>query len=253
MARRTLPGEFRASNPAKICARTSSAHMNRDIAEAVRCSVSPPLTRHAFISTLTHALLHRSGTDACAMRPTSSPCPPRRRHRAPHAPPPASSTFFATTEAATAISTVARTTTIAYVAIAVNASVKCSGMAIACSGRSARSNPNPKPQPRPKANPDRALTLPPTPTRPLTLALRLSTHSGPKPDHDPNHSTGLSVRCLDGGHDPLLRSTAVAHARRPGSGCLEPPSPRSSKSSSWTVRRSNCSCVYGCALAACRD
>ena len=39
-------------------------------------------------------------------------------------------TFFATTEAATAISTVARTTTIAYVAIAVNASVKCSGMAI---------------------------------------------------------------------------------------------------------------------------
>ena len=143
-------------------------------------------------------------------------------------------TFFATTEAATAISTIARTTTIAYVAIAVNASVKCSGMAIACSGRSARSNPNPKPQPRPKANPDRALTLRPTPTLSLRLALRLPalrlrTLPGPKPDHDPNHSTGLRVRCLDGGHQPLLRSTAAAHARRPGRGCLEPPSPRSSK------------------------
>ena len=143
-------------------------------------------------------------------------------------------TFFATTEAATAISTVARTTTIAYVAIAVNASVKCSGMAIACSGRSARSNPNRKPQPRPKANPDRALTLPPTPTRPLTLALRLRTLPGPKPDDDPNHSTGLRVRWLDGGHDPLLRSTPAAHARRPGRGCLEPPSLRSSKNSNWT-------------------
>ena len=33
-ARLTLPGEFRASNPAKICARTSSARVNRDITEA---------------------------------------------------------------------------------------------------------------------------------------------------------------------------------------------------------------------------
>eukprot|EP00321_Phaeocystis_globosa_P019846 CAMPEP_0118847208 /NCGR_PEP_ID=MMETSP1162-20130426/92854_1 /TAXON_ID=33656 /ORGANISM="Phaeocystis Sp, Strain CCMP2710" /LENGTH=134 /DNA_ID=CAMNT_0006779399 /DNA_START=440 /DNA_END=844 /DNA_ORIENTATION=+ len=47
-------------------------------------------------------------------------------------------TSFATTEAATAISTVARTITIASVAIAVNASVKCSGMAIACSARDPR-------------------------------------------------------------------------------------------------------------------
>ena len=82
--------------------------------------------------------------------------------------------------AATAISTVARTTTIASAARAVNASVTCSSMAIACSGRSTRSNPNPKPQPRPKANPDRALTLRPTPTLPLTLALRL-----PEAAHSP--------------------------------------------------------------------
>ena len=81
---------------------------------------------------------------------------------------------------------------------------------------------------RPSPNPT------PTPTLPLTLAVRLRTLPGPKPDHDPNHSTGLSVRCLDGGNDPLLRSTAAAHARRPGRGCLEPPSPRSSKSSNWT-------------------
>ena len=62
-------------------------------------------------------------------------------------------TSFALTADATAIFTVARTTTIASPAIAVNASVTCSIMAIACSGRSTRSNPNPKPQPRPKANP----------------------------------------------------------------------------------------------------
>ena len=64
-------------------------------------------------------------------------------------------TSFALTADATAIFTVARTTTIASPAIAVSASVTCSIMAIAiaCSGRSTRSNPNPKPQPRPKANP----------------------------------------------------------------------------------------------------
>ena len=135
---------------------------------------------------------------------------------------------------ATVISTVARTTPIASAAIAVNAFVTCSSMAIACSGRSTRSNCNPKPQPKPKANPDLSQSLPPTPTLPLTLALRLSTHPGPTSNHHPNHRPGLRVRWLNGGHHSLLRSTAAAHARRPERGCLEPPSPRSSKSSNWT-------------------
>ena len=56
------------------------------------------------------------------------------------------------------------------------------------------------------------------------------------------------MRCLDGGHDPLLRSTAVAHARRPGRGSLEPPSPRSSKRSSWTDDAASAAvCVRLCA------
>ena len=54
---------------------------------------------------------------------------------------------FALTAAATAISTVARTTTVAPAALAVASTVTCSSMAIAYSGRSTRSNASPKPQP----------------------------------------------------------------------------------------------------------
>ena len=48
---------------------------------------------------------------------------------------------------------------------------------------------------------------------------------------------------------PGPKPAAGTHALRPGRGCLEPPSPLSSKSSSWTAQCCNCSSVRGCALA----